>query len=135
MQNDANYIIDTLGIASLDDDVREDIVDEAYERIGDAVSQGLSDEQQSEYQRIIDGDQSIIDEYLNAHLPNYKEMPMYKQIMDENSDNPEAVGADKVLASFDWVQRYVPDIQARTDEALNAYRQELLQGGVISPAN
>lgn len=124
-----------LGIAGLADDVREGIIDEAYERIGAVVSRDLSDEQQSEYQRIIDGDQSIIDDYLSAHLPGYKELPMYKQIVDGRNDNPEGVGADKVVASFDWVQRYVPDIQARTDEALNAYRQELLQSGVILPAN
>lgn len=123
MEIDLDDLITTLGIGDRSDEEKEDILNEAYARIGSALSAGLSEQQENEYQAISEGNQSVIGAYLDQNMPNYKDDIMYKSIV-EDSDVAD-VNPEQVLASVHWLSKNIPDADARSRKVIEKYKEEL----------
>jgi protein-tyrosine-phosphatase len=117
-------IIEQLGIADLPDDQIENIVNEAQVRIGEAVSTQLTDEQLNEYQAIIDGDEQVIEAWLDKNVPNYKDAAAYQSFEEGYEEDPEKNDPKKLFASLAWVQFTVPQLQEVVATALESFKQE-----------
>jgi hypothetical protein len=117
-------IIQQLGIADLPDDQKEVLVSEAQVRIGEAISQQLTDEQLHEYQAIIDGDKQVIDSWLENNVANYEEAGAYQAFEEAYESDPEKNDPKKMFASLAWVQLNVPHLQEVVAQALESFRQE-----------
>ena len=74
--------------------------------MGEAISETLTEQQLTEYQAIIDNDESVIDAWLDQNIPAYKTHPLYEELTsgDEND-------ASKMFASIAWIEVNVPDRQ------------------------
>ncbi|MDN5276026.1 MAG: hypothetical protein JWN33_675 [Candidatus Saccharibacteria bacterium] len=119
MFNDRQQIIEDLGIAHLSSAEQDSIIDDYQIEIGEAMAEGLSEQQLAEYERIISGDQATIDDFLGSNDPEYREKPLYKELEVGYDDDPEKVPADKVYASLLWVSVNNPQL-ADTIEAARA---------------
>lgn len=118
-------IIEQLGIQNWPADKQDQAVETATFRIGNAVTEQLSDQQFNEYQAIIDDNQPVIDAWLAQHAPNYKESPVYQEFEAGYEEDPEKNSPAKLFASIAWIQKNVPDVQNVIASTLEAYRQEL----------
>lgn len=125
MNFDTEDIIRQLGIESLPPDEQDKILDELDDRTGEAISQTLSDRQLTEYQAIIDGNQTVIDAWLDQNFPDYKDSSIYKEVQAGFSTDPAKVPGDKVVASIAWVQKNVPNVQEIIKSVLEKYKEEL----------
>lgn len=110
MLND-KQTIQLLGIEQYTDAEKEEIIAAYNIRIGEEISKDLSDEQLSEFQRIIDGDQPTIDRWLAENRPNYESDEQYQVAAEAlATDNPENIGPDKMYATTAWVQENSPNL-------------------------
>lgn len=117
-------IVEQLNIAELPDDEKTAVITEAQVRIGEAVSEQLTDEQINEYQAIIDGNSEVIASWLGKNVPNYKDEAVFQSFEEGFELDPERNDPAKLFASIAWVQLTVPHIQDIVAKAIDAYKQE-----------
>lgn len=118
-------LIEQLGIEALSADEQTKIIEEANRRVGDAVSENWTEQQQNEYQAIIDSDQAVIDAWLEHNVPDYKETDIYKEIAKGFDEDPEHIAPDKVVASIAWIQLNAPNAQEIAAKVVDTYKNEL----------
>ncbi len=121
-----DQIIEQLGIQSWPPEKQEEAVEIAVHRIGAAVTEQLSEQQFNEYEAIVNDNQTVIDAWLAANVPNYKDSPVYQELAAGYEEDPEKNNPAKLFASIAWIQVNVPQAQAAIDHALEAVKQELV---------
>lgn len=124
MSQDEQYI-EKLAIQHLPKEKQDEILEELNFRVGDAITEKLSEQQQAEYTAIINADKKVIDAWLGNNLPTYKESVLYKEVLEGYNQDPERIDPAKVVASVGWVELNVPDIQQITDRVVENFRVEL----------
>ena len=103
-------LIIELGIEALAPEVQQRIVDELNMRVGEAIMSGLSEEQISEYEAIINGEQVVISSWLAHNDPGYADTIAYQQLAEGTESDPDRVPADKVYASMAWIEKNSPNL-------------------------
>jgi hypothetical protein len=103
-------LIAELGIEDYSSEEQQRILDELNMLVGEAMLGHLSDEQVSEYEKIINGDQEVITDWLTVNDPSYKDTIAYQQLAEAYEDDPDKVPADKVYASMAWVEKNNPNL-------------------------
>jgi len=117
-------IVEQLGIADLPDDEKTEVINIAQVRIGEAVSEELTDEQLAEYQAIIDGNDDVTVAWLEKNVPSYKDEAIFQAFEEGFESDPERNDPKKLFASIAWVQLTVPHIQDIVAKAIDDYKQE-----------
>lgn len=118
-------IIEKLGIASFDSAEQRAIIEEATYRVGEAVSQALTEQQLNEYGAIVDDNEAVITSWLDQNVPDYKDQAVYQQFVQDYDGDPEKNNPAKLYASLAWVQKNIPNAQAAIDATLDTYKQEI----------
>lgn len=118
-------LIEQLGIQSWPEDKQNEAIETATFRIGNAITEQLSEQQFNEYKAIVDDDHDVIDAWLERNVPDYKESPIYQEFEAGYDDDPEKNNPAKLFASMAWVQVNVPNVPELIANALEAYKQEL----------
>lgn len=106
-------IIAELGVQDLDADTQHRIVNDYSMQVGAAVLEGLTDEEIEEYEQIIDGNQEVIDHWLDANVPDFKDAIAYQELAAGFDEDPEKVAADKVFASMAWIEKKNPNLSEK----------------------
>lgn len=114
MSDDDTQLIQELGIGHLNAEQQENILDEFHTQVGEILSENLSEAQLDEYESIINGDDAVIEAWLAANAPDYKNTPLYEEIEAGYDTDPDKVPAEKVIAYLGWVELNNPGI----DEAI-----------------
>lgn len=120
-------LIKELGIENLTSEEQQRVLDELNMLVGEAMLGHLSDEQVGEYEEIINGNQEVITNWLNANDPHYKDTVMYQQLAEEYENDPDNIPADKVYASMAWVEKNNPNLN-ETVAAIKATLKANLTG-------
>ena len=125
-----NRFLDSVGLADLPDSQREAFLQYAQDqlevRIGEKMSEGLSEEQLDEFERIIDNDQETVQKWL-ANAGDYKNDEIYKKLLDGSEvaeDTPEFLN-DYVTAK--WLDQNCPQYQDIIRESIEGLQQEIAQ--------
>ena len=103
-------LIAELGLESLTPDQQQAALDDLKMQVGEAMLADLTDDQVNEYEQIINGNQEVIDFWLEENEPQYKETVAYQQLAEGFEDDPEKVPADKVYASMAWIEKNNPGL-------------------------
>lgn len=127
MQDDQE-IIKKLGIEGLDDEKKAEIVEEVTMRIGEAMTDTLTDQQFDEYEAIVNDDHGVIDAWLQRNVPDFEDNPVFQEIAEGYEQDPEKNNPRKIFASMAWLEVTVPDLVQRIDTTLAAYKKELGEG-------
>ena len=122
MQAD-EYIIEKLGIESYDDERKALILDQVRTYIGEAISNKLSAQQLHQYQEIIDANDHVIKPWLQKNVPEYKNHPVYQQLVAGQASDPHHNDPTKIFAGLAWVELNVPNVKEITDEVLDAFKK------------
>lgn len=118
-------IVAQLGIESWPEDKQNEAAEVAVYRIGRAVTENLDEQQLNEYEAIINDNHDVIDAWLDANVPDYKDSPVYQEIEAGYDEDPEKNNPAKLFASIAWVQKNVPNVDMIIASTLVAYKQEL----------
>ncbi len=118
--------LDMVGLSEMPEDQKNDFLayaqDQLEVRIGEKMSEGLSDAQIDEFEKIIDNDQAAVNSIIGT---NYQNDELYKTIL-QNSDREE--GSAEFLSDFataKWLSQNCPQYQDIIRDCFNSLREEI----------
>ena len=122
--------LETVGLSGMPEEEKENFLQYAQDqlevRIGEKMSEGLSEEQLDEFERIIDNDQETVQKWL-ANAGDYKNDEIYKKLLEGSEvaeDTPEFLN-DYVTAK--WLDQNCPQYQDIIREFIEGLQQEISQ--------
>ena len=120
--------LDSVGLSDMPEEQKGKFLQYAQDqlevRIGEKMSEGLSEAQLDEFERIIDNDQDTISGML-AKFGDYKNDEVYKELLDGSEvaeDTPEFLN-DYVTAK--WLNKNCPQYQDIIRESLEDLQAEI----------
>lgn len=122
---DRQQLVDSLGVGNLPVETQDKVVEEAQRRIGEAMMAGLSEQQIGEYEAIVDGNQDVIDAWLEQNMPDYRDSELFEMVEADYESDPDHVPGDKVVASVGWVQKNVPNLQTVISDVIGKMREDI----------
>lgn len=123
-----NSFLESVGLADLPEDQKGAFLEYAQDqleiRIGEAMSQNLSDEQLDEFERIIDNEPDTINSLLGSY-GDYHNDEVYQTLKTNTGtqdDDPNLL-SDYVTAK--WLDQNCPQYQQIIRDSLTALQQEI----------
>ena len=120
--------LDSVGLSGMPEEQKQSFLQYAQDqlevRIGEKMSEGLSDDQLDEFERIIDNDEATVQKWL-ADLGDYKNDETYKKLLDgseDEEDSPQFL-ADYVTAK--WLDQNCPQYQDIIKESIEGLQAEI----------
>jgi hypothetical protein len=120
--------LDEVGLSDIPEDQKQAFLDHLQEelevRIGEYVSEGMTDEQIDEFEDIIDGDEEAINKVL-ATLGDYKSDVAYKMLVEQGGFTDGSPELLSEFASIKWLTKNRPDYQDVVKRAIESLKEEL----------
>ena len=120
--------LDSVGLSGLPEEQKQTFLQYAQDqlevRIGEKMSEGLSEEQLDEFERIIDNDEATVKQWLDV-IGDYKSDETYQKLLDgseDDEDSPQFL-ADYVTAK--WLDKNCPQYQDIIKESVEGLREEI----------
>ncbi len=120
--------LDSVGLSGMPEEQKASFLQYAQDqlevRIGEKMSEGLSDDQLDEFERIIDNDEATVQKWLND-LGDYKNDETYKKLLEgseDEEDSPQFL-ADFVTAK--WLDQNCPQYQDIIKESIEGLQAEI----------
>jgi|TARA_B100001245_G_scaffold110304_1_gene80665 hypothetical protein len=122
--------LEDIGLGSLPDDQKKAFLQHIYEelelRVGTRLSEGLSDQQLEEFEKIIDKDQAVIEDWLAIHVQDYTNDDVFKrmqQALKLDAGDP-ALKAEYVATK--WLEINRPDYRDVVKSVLEELKVEIM---------
>ena len=96
-------------------------------RVGEAISEGLSEEQVREFAALSEGDQKAIRKVVFEMDADFRDDPVYKTLLKQSgkeSGDWEVLGE---YLSVRWIQKNRPDYKAVVERVFNELKEEIKQ--------
>ena len=113
----------------------EHIYSELELRVGERLSQGMSDAQLDEFANIIDKVPGAVDAFLDKHAPNYTEEPMFQRLVQATGVAADDPRLRNEYAATKWLEVNRPDyrnvvatVMEELKRAIMANREAILGG-------
>lgn len=135
-----------LGLDSLPEEQRKPFLTHIYSelelRVGERLSQGLSDAQLDEFANIIDKIPGAVDEFLEKHSPNYVEDQIFQRLSQATGMAVDDPALKDEYAATKWLEVNRPDYRDVVAAVMGELKQEIIAnkdailGGLMQqPAN
>jgi Protein of unknown function (DUF5663) len=128
-QLDDKFLQD-IGLAALPDDQKQAFLQHIYEelelRVGTRLSDGLSDAQLEEFEKIIDRDQATIDAWLAHYSPNYQQDEIFKRMQQATRLDPADPNLRTEYVATKWLEVNRPDYRQVVAQVLDELKREIM---------
>ena len=128
-QLDDNFLKE-LGLDQMPEEQRKPFLEHIYSelelRVGERLSQGMSDAQLDEFANIIDKVPGAVDAFLDKHAPNYTEEPMFQrheQATGVAADDPRLRNE---YAATKWLEVNRPDYRNVVATVMEELKREIM---------
>ena len=102
-----------LGLDQLPEDQQKSLLQHIYSalelRVGERLSQGMSDAQLEEFAGIIDKTPGAVDDFLTKHAPNYQQEPMLQKMSQASGLPVDDPRLKDEFAATKWLEVNRPD--------------------------
>lgn len=122
--------LEDIGLSNLPDEQKQAFLQHIYEelelRVGTKLSDGLSDVQLEEFEKIIDKDEAAITAWVSAHAPDYKNDEIFKRMQQATKldENDPALRAE--YAATKWLEVNRPDYRQVVAVVLEELKTEIV---------
>ncbi len=128
-QLDDKFLAD-IGLNDLPDDQKQAFLQHIYEelelRVGTKLSDGLTDEQLEQFEKVIDRDQATIDSWLQQYAPNYQTDEIFLRMQKAtNLDVNDPVLKAEYVATK-WLEVNRPDYRQVVAQVLDELKREII---------
>jgi hypothetical protein len=138
---DDNFL-EELGLGALPPEQKQAFLQHIYSelemRVGERLTEGMSDELLDEFGYFVDMNQDGMSKWFEENLPDYRERDDFKQLKDSNAQAPENAVMSE-YGAMKWLQLNRPDypqvVAAVLEELkteIRANREAILSGGESS---
>lgn len=127
-QLDDKFLAD-IGLNDLPDEQKQAFLQHIYEelelRVGTRLSDGLSDQQLEEFEKIIDRDQATIDGWLAAHVQDYTNDEVFKRMQQALGLDPADPTLKAEYVATKWLEVNRPDYRDVVKVVLDELKGEI----------
>lgn len=128
-QLDDKFLAD-IGLNDLPDDQKQPFLQHIYEelelRVGTRLSDGLSDAQLEQFEKIIDRDQPTIDGWVQQFVPNYAEDEVFKRMQQATKLDPADQNLKAEYVATKWLEVNRPDYRQVVAQVLDELKHEII---------
>ena len=128
-QLDDNFLKE-LGLDQLPDEQKKPFLQHIYSelelRVGERLSQGMSDAQLDEFANIIDKAPGALDEFLAKYAPNYQQEPMFQRLVQATKADPNNPGLKDEFAATKWLEVNRPDYRDVVAATMDELKKEII---------
>ncbi|QHU90089.1 hypothetical protein GWK74_00945 [Candidatus Saccharibacteria bacterium oral taxon 488] len=128
-QLDDNFLKE-LGLDQLPDEQKKPFLQHIYSelelRVGERLSQGMSDAQLDEFANIIDKAPGAVDEFLAKYAPNYQQEPMFQRLVQATKADPNNPGLKDEFAATKWLEVNRPDYRDVVAATMDELKKEII---------
>jgi hypothetical protein len=104
----------------------EHIYSELELRVGERLSQGMSDAQLDEFANIIDKVPGAVDAFLDKHAPNYTEEPMFQRLVQATGVAADDPRLRNEYAATKWLEVNRPDYRNVVATVMEELKREIM---------
>lgn len=119
-----------LGLDQLPEEQRKPFLEHIYNeltvRVGDSLSEGLSDEKMAEFARIADKSEPDIEAFLSKYAADYTQDPMFQQLVKATGIDPSDPRLRAEFAATKWLEVNRPDYREVVTAVLDKLKQEII---------
>lgn len=128
-QLDDKFLAD-IGLNDLPDDQKQAFLQHIYEelelRVGTRLSDGLSDQQLEEFEKIIDRDHAVIDSWLAAHVQDYTNDQVFQRMQQALKLDPADPNLKAEYVATKWLEVNRPDYRDVVKVVLDELKAEII---------
>jgi len=131
--------LEDIGLSALPDEQKKPFLQHIYSelemRVGQRLSDGMSDEQLEEFGSIIDRDNDVIGNWLEKYAPNYYNDETFLKLQETTGldVNDPSLRAD--YAATKWLEVNRPDYRTVVAEIMDNLKQEVISNRDIILGN
>lgn len=119
-----------IGLDGLPEEQKKPFLQHIYSelelRVGTKLSDGLSDEQLEEFEKIIDRDQEKIQSWLSEHAPAYLQEDAFKKLQEATNLPAEDPRLVAEFTATKWLEVNRPDYRQVVAQVLEELKQEII---------
>ena len=119
-----------LGLDQLPEEQRKPFLDHIYSelelRVGERLSQGLSDAQLDEFANIIDKVPGAVDGFLAAYAPQYQQEPIFQRLMQTLNAPADDPRLKDEFAATKWLEVNRPDYRDVVAVVMEELKKEIV---------
>ena len=133
-----------LGLDQLPEEQRKPFLQHIYSelemRVGERLSQGMSDAQLDEFADIIDKKPNAVDNFLAKYAPNYQQDKMFQRLVQATKADPNDLRLKDEFAATKWLEVNRPDYRDVVAAVMNELKKEIIAnrdailGGMSAPS-
>ncbi len=128
-QLDENFLKE-LGLDGLPEGQRKPFLQHIYSelelRVGERLSQGMSDAQLDEFANIIDKAPGAVDDFLSKHAPNYQQEPMFQRLVQATGVAADDPRLKDEFAATKWLEVNRPDYRDVVAAVMEELKKEII---------
>jgi hypothetical protein len=102
------------------------IYEELELRVGTKLSDGLSDQQLEEFEKIIDKDQAVIDNWLAVHVQDYQSDDIFVRMQQALRLDPADPNLKSEYVATKWLEVNRPDYRDVVKQVLDELKNEII---------
>lgn len=124
-----NSFLEKVGLGSLPDEQKKEFLSlfrsQLEERVGEKLYQGLNEAQTNEFEKIIDQDELVIDNWLATNSPDYKNDIIFKNIMKIRQLPIDSLELKIEYTSTKWIEKNRPDYREVVQAEIESIQKEI----------
>jgi hypothetical protein len=128
-QLDDKFLQD-LGLDQLPEEQKKPFLEHIYSelelKVGTRLSDGLSDTQLAEFEKIIDRDEEAINTWLSLHAPNYTQEETFTRLQQATKLEATDPRLKSEFAATKWLEVNRPDYRTVVAEVLEELKKEII---------
>ena len=127
-QLDDNFLQD-VGLAGLPDDQKQAFLQHIYEelelRVGTKLSEGLSDQQMSEFESFVDQNEEKVRNWYVTNMPDYASRQDFVQLTQNAPEGTSELAIMCEYGSLKWLELNRPDYKSVVASELEQLKKEI----------
>ena len=120
--------LESVGLSNMPEEEKENFLQYAQDqlevRIGEKMSEGLTEEQLDEFEKIIDSDQETVQKWLDQ-LGDYKNDETYKKLLEGAEDEEDSPQFLNDFVTAKWLDKNCPQYQDIIKDAMKGLQDEI----------
>ena len=128
-QLDDNFLKE-LGLDQLPEEQRKPFLEHIYSelelRVGERLSQGMSDAQLDEFANIIDKVPGAVEAFIEKNAPNYTEEPMFQRLVQATGAAVDDPRLRNEYAATKWLEVNRPDYRNVVSTVMEDLKREIV---------
>ncbi len=128
-QLDDKFLAD-IGLADMPEEQKQAFLQHIYEelelRVGTKLSDGLSDQQLEEFEKIIDKNQEAINNWVAVHVQDYQNDDIFKRMQQALQLDPADPNLKAEYVATKWLEVNRPDYRNVVKEVLDELKAEIM---------